>query len=488
VEAPDEDPAARPTPNVLVAMHLQERIPTDRTIVWTAAFQAAWDALTEEVRAKWHVAALDLGPPAPPEAVRALAAGRLAAGVVDPEGLTVIAGPATQGTWSEIDEASDSGRPAGTPPPNPSDLAAFARLRASIRYETPFHVETRPLVFGQSRTKVRSYGLEASATGPIAARRIDQVDLHVDRSLQDEWARKTVVVLKGSGGARVVVSGRPPKATLGATWNDVASAIRRIPAEAFSSVDRLAIPRVSIVAARSFDELVGAEVVGLPGSRLAVAREEVRLTADEKGAEVDAEAVIVAVGAESADVVFDGAFLLAMLAPRSDVPYAIAWIGSADGLSPWGEPVGRSLTAQEAKPFAGSWRVDPERSGDATFARQKAALARSPPSWAPTEEDRQALRREFAAWRFDLDVAPDGTASFSGASDGAAPERPSAALVRDGARVVLSYRVRHAPPAPGKLDPDHVPETEERYTVRREQDSLVLASLGGGLTIVLVRR
>lgn len=45
------EPPPRATPNVLVAMHLEEPLDPTRTVVWTVAFQAAWDALTDTVRA-----------------------------------------------------------------------------------------------------------------------------------------------------------------------------------------------------------------------------------------------------------------------------------------------------------------------------------------------------------------------------------------------------------------------------------------------------
>lgn len=485
------EPAPRVTPNVLVAMHLEEPLDPNQTVVWTVAFQAAWDALTDAVRREGKLPGLDLGPPARPEDVHVLALGRLRPGIVAPKDLTVVAGPATKKTWESIDRESDRPRPSGAPAPREQDLAAFARLKAGIRYETPFHVETRPILFGSAKAPVRGYGLEADANGEAADRMRTQVRLHVgEPTAGASVSSRCVVVLTGSGGMRVVVSGRPPKATLAATWNEVATTVRSTPAESFGRGDSLAIPRVSIAATRSFDGFVGAEVVGMPGSRLALAQADVRLTADEKGADVDSAGLLIAVGSipkPAQRVEFDGPFLLAMIAKGTDLPFALAWIGSADALSSWNEPVGRPLTKDESFPFVGGWRLDREASIEATVVRTQAVLGHESSRLSATDwaNFRDRVREDLGGASFDVVVSPDGVATIETGRAGEPPRRDLAPVTADGARRVLEL-----PKARSNVAGDDAEAaTELSCVVTRDHDRLVLTPTSGRHPVrVLVRK
>ncbi len=471
----EAEPAPRETPNVLVAMHLDEPIVDGKTIVWTAAFQAAWDALGDTVKAEWRLPSFDLGPPAKPEDVKALNDGRLTAGTVNPKDLTVIAGPATEETWAQIERASDRYSRELTLPlrPRKEDLVAFARLRARARYVVPFDVRTYPLPFGQEKTPVRAWGFPLHTAGDLAERMREQAVVHIEGGPGRDETRRAVVVLRAADASRVVVSGRPSKATLGETWRDVSEAMARTPADRFMSADLLWIPRVSLVTGRSFETLVGAPTVGVAGSRITLAREDVALTVDERGADLDAESVIHNYRSASKWIEFEGPFLLALLAPGSATPYALAWMGSADGLTRWDEAIRQRVTALEAKPFVGEWTLDQDESVRGTVARQLPALRKESPktpekdlaSWART-----ALLEEQAEFGgFDLEIGSDGVAR---ATIGDPPSTP-ALLVRDGARVALVVTT---------------PTFSRRWFLSRDGDRLTLRALTGGLTLVLRRR
>ena len=474
--AGDAEPAGKPTPNVRVALHLDEPIVAGKTVVWTVAFQAAWDALGEALGAKDEI---PLGPPADPEDVRRLNEGRLVVGIVDPKALTVVAGPADESRWAAIDRASDRGMPAGAPPPSRLDIVAYARLRASVRYAIPFSLRERPLLFGAKEVPVRAYGLRANASGEMADRMREQARVHVDGDEHGNVARSCVLVLSDATGARVFISGRPPKATLRETFADVAAVVASKPAREFGAIDSFSVPRVSVDAGRSYDELVGAPIVGTDG-RLVVARQDVRFTVDEKGADVDAEAILVDVGAIPLRAIFDGPFLVAMLAPKSDVPYVVAWIGSADALSRWDEAVGRPLTVAEAKPLVGAWTLDRAASLEATARQWRAVLTKR---WSAADRDAESvakmekqLRQYFETRRFDLVVRPSGAAEVESGRGKSAARRSATALVRDGARIEFAL--------PRSSDEGR---GEERFRLTREGARLVVSS-GQGETLVLVRK
>ncbi|MFV1960191.1 MAG: hypothetical protein ACC662_12350 [Planctomycetota bacterium] len=160
-------PPAVPTPNVHVALHRDEPLAPDRTTVWTAAFQTAWDRLCD---LRGFPQGIRLLPPARPEAVEALNAGRLPPDIVGPGDLTVVAGRDEEATWARIDRASDRRRPVFPRDPDFPGYVVFARLRASLRYATPFFVHDRPLRFGSRRTPVGAWGLRPRAQGAASIR------------------------------------------------------------------------------------------------------------------------------------------------------------------------------------------------------------------------------------------------------------------------------------------------------------------------------
>lgn len=417
-----------PNPNVYIALHLEEPLAPNRTVVWTAAFQAAWDQLADVLKMPDGLA---LAAPAQMKAVRALNAGRLAPGVVAPGNMTVIAGPATEATWAAIARASGQPRPQGAPAPNEQDTVAFARLKASVRYEAPFFVAEKPLQFGPQQVPVKAWGLRRDAQGEAAQKMRQQVRIHTPSDAGGgDVAQIGVVVITAKGGTRIVISGRAARETLARTWQDVAAVIAAAPGDTFSLVDRLTIPRVSIVAGRAYDEIAPAPFEA-SSARLALARQDVSLVLDERGADVDAEAVLMGVGAVPREVDIEGPFLVALLARGSQAPYVLAWIGSENGLTPWGAPIGRALTAAEARPFVGAWVLDARASVDETVAAIRRVVG-------PAEARRaRVTRKNVSEWirgrPFAVEVNANGDAHVKTTDKQSTP----ADLRRDGARFFL---------------------------------------------------
>lgn len=463
----EDEPLGPPTPNVYVALHLAEPLAADRTVVWTVAFQAAWDRLADTLGLKDGIR---LEPPARPEAVRALNAGRLPPGIVDPGDLTVIAGPDDDATWSTYDRLSDRPRPEYERDPEGPGVVAFARLRASLRYETPFFVAERPLAFGPDGTEVTAWGLRADADGPVPTRMRAQARIHVPEGTpDDEIAAHAVIVLTGGSGKRLVLSMRTPGASLGATWEDVAATLASTEPREFQRVDVLTIPRVALVAERSFDEIAPAFLEGTD-QKLVVAQQHISLSVDERGADVDAEAVVVTVGAIPLVVEFDAPFLVALLAAGSETPYVLAWVGSADALSRWGAPVGLPLTPDEVAPFAGTWAIDEGASIEATLAAWKRLLINE-----RERMDRRNVSGFLQGWTFELIIGEDGEASVRSQQPGLREHSATVPLRRDGARRLLAL-----PWGDGGG-----PRT---WVVSRDGDHLLLSIPSQGLRLVLRRR
>jgi len=450
-------------------MHLREAIVPGQTIVWTAAFQAAWDALGDRLGGNGGI---PLGSPVPPEDVRVLNLGRLAPGTIDSSLLTVVSGPASEETWTSIDRASGRARPPDAPLPDANDWVAFARLRASLAYEIPFEVHPMPFAWGDSPIAVRAYGFRADASGAAADRRRSQVRVHLNRG-SGQPARSAVAVLRGRDGSRLVLSARPPERTLAETWAEVAAFMAKTPADELNVTDSLTIPRVVLRASRSYDALVGAPIEGVPGASLALARQDVTLRADERGADVDAEAVLVAYGAIPLEVSFDGPFLLAMLAPESATPYAVAWIGSVAALARWDAPVGERLERGDAAPYSGRWTLDRDASSAATFERQRKALGGHGSGSSSLKDLRSDVQRHFDGRDFELVAAVEGDVRVrSRWSKGDAEREIRGELRLEDGRVLLTVQ--------GPV--------ERRWTLTLVDGRLLLHSDETNETLVLVAR
>lgn len=246
------------------------------------------------------------------------------------------------------------------------------------------------------------------------------------------------------------------------------------------------MPRVSVVAGRTYEEVVALpdEPQG-PWTRITYARQDVRLTADERGADVDAEAVLVAYGAMPRRVVLSGPFLLAMLAPGSDRPYVVAWIGTADALSRWGDPIGVPLCAAEAARFAGAWTLDPDASLRATVDFVLQQVGTSNPGMEPGRLLRD-LRPHFESRTFGLAIAADGAARVDARRPDGRTPRASVRLSRDGARVLLVVPLPRGSPSEGDGEGEDA-AAEERWTVARDGEE-TLRLTGSGEVLVLRRR
>jgi hypothetical protein len=457
------EPEIQATPGVRLGLHPDEPLSPGETTVWTAAIQVAWDGLRALVAGDQP---LRLGPPAPASVVAALNRGSLPPGVVDPADLLTIGGAATPEAWRAIHAAASPGFDRGRPPSGPGDVVLFARLTSSVRYETPFDVLDEPIAWGTKGTRVVAYGLRAETRGPVAEGQRKQVRIHLPAGAPREHAGDSaVVVLHGEGGRRVVLSARPPQRTLRATWDDVAAVLADVSGEEPAPEDHLAVPRVALHARRDHLELVGAPVLGWrPGAAITMARQEVTLAANERGAELDAQAMLVATGGitEPLVVVLDRPFLLALLAPGTDVPHAIAWIGGVEALED--ADARPPLRAGDLALLVGAWQVDVRASVEATA-----------PSWEQAGGKRRHLETALERARFGLEVTPLGAATVqAGAGTPDAATTP-AELFRDGAWIALVVR------GEGK-------ESGPRYLLRAERGRLTLVEHRSGVTWILVPR
>jgi hypothetical protein len=379
-----------------------------------------------------------------------------------------------------VDAASDLGVPTGVRELDPLHFVAFARLRSSLRYEVPFLLHRAPLRFGSAATEVRAYGLPKDVAGETADRMREQVDLHVPAGAPEgESTSHVVVVLKARDGERVVLSGRPARETLAATWLDARRVLESTPAETFSMVDGLAIPRVSIRAGRSYDEIAPAPHPSL-GGRLVLARQDVSLTVDERGADVDAEAVLASRGGLPRIVRYDGPFLVALLAPGREEPYVVAWIGNHAALDRSDRPIGRPPDAAALRAIEGTWHLNARESLKAMVAHWR---RQSPERGEWIDQAARDLERHFAVRSLRLVIRSDASVLVVSTQRDHGERAVDGYLASDGPRLHL---VHPSTEKPRDADEGHTTE-ETRWTITFDRGRMVLHAQPAGEILVLVR-
>jgi hypothetical protein len=168
----------------------------------------------------------------------------------------------------------------------------------------------------------------------------------------------------------------------------------------------LVVPRIRLSAERRFTELTDAPIAGGP-RRLRDAFQSTEFTLTERGASVKSEAMFAL--AMVPRIRFDRPFLLALLRTGAKRPYLLLWVENDEVLEGAVMP---ALTAAEATPFVGSWRIDAAASLDefVEFHARNAA-----PHLTPAQA-REAVRakaaRRFADDHGTVVISADGRATL----------------------------------------------------------------------------
>lgn len=308
---------------------LESRHEAGTSLVWCSTMQFAWNSMKE-----------GFGPPVtvvPAEPAAGYQASTVSTKDLDAGSYVALGGFGRDGILESIRKelaakfggaASPSMLPQSVAP---DDLLAYAYLFKSLQFTDPFVRVTTPFKFGE--TEVKAFGLWNSSLiqnwGAIAA----QVDVRHYES-PTEWT----VRLKTKDPADVlIVARRAPGETLGET---VAAVVESLSPEGaslgFKHDDTLKVPLMNFDVTRDFKELKGLAITGSKGvGVITMAKQNIRLRLDEKGAILKSEAAIGTTSAmipkdEPKRMICDGPFVVLMMREGADHPYFAAWIESPE--------------------------------------------------------------------------------------------------------------------------------------------------------------
>ena len=299
------------------------------SLVWCSTMQLAWNAME-----------VGLGEPVevtPAEAASGYQSAAASTDDLDSGSYVALGGFGRDGILDAIKTqlkdkfggaASPSMLPAVIPP---DDLFAYAYLFKALEFAEPFARLPEGMRFGSA--PVGGFGLWPSGLIENRSKIASQIDVRHYASPED-W---TVQLTTKDAADMLVVARREPGATLAETVAAIVASMK--PGDAplrFLNEDTLRVPLMNFDVTRNYGELVGLTVVGTKGGgTIAMAKQNIRLRLDEKGAILKSEAAIGVTSAMPQPVtpkvmVCDGPFMLLLMRKDAPQPYFAAWIESPE--------------------------------------------------------------------------------------------------------------------------------------------------------------
>jgi hypothetical protein len=321
-----QDPLAIPD-KTAVSATLRTGHQKGQNLVWCNTFQLAWTSLGQDVCGE------PLRLEGEPILERALNQGGPGAKDLDPESVYVKAGKITAALVDEIhaDLRKKFGENAPPPlqvPPKTEGVLAIAYLCKTLAFATPFDRQREPLPW--RGTEGEKAPLQAFGILKVDGKTPKELSAQV-QILHDRRGEYIVELKTTSAQDRLILAQAEPKATLQETLDDVRARVRssKTPPFAIQVTDQCFIPCVQIALERIYDEILNRKVLNakLKGDVVREARQNLRLSLDEKGAMVKSEAKILIPknGHAPRQIVFDRPFLLYLERVGADNPYLAIW-------------------------------------------------------------------------------------------------------------------------------------------------------------------
>lgn len=323
-----------------VTAHLEAEIAPGDNLLYCAAFQIAWNRLTDDV----------LGGPVQlegnPRSAEALNRRLVDEQEISEDYYLAMAGFGRDGIVGRVERAllEKFERTPGLDLTlnSPEDILAYAFLEKSLPFDTKFEVFDEPLRFSDGAA-VQAFGVEENRAAA------DQVVI-LDYRGPDDF----IIKLQGSAeidaevefGARIdrpritddiILAKITPQATLLETIDAVlaraAGEVNEYEAELHDG-EMLKIPKIELDILHRYSELIGKGLLneGFETYFISEAVQAIEFKLDETGAEVKSEAVIKMAKGIARRFIFDKPFLLCLKEKEARYPYLALWIGDSEFL------------------------------------------------------------------------------------------------------------------------------------------------------------
>lgn len=251
---------------------------------------------------------------------------------LDPDSCLAMAGLVRDGIVPRIRSGLKERFYVDMPDPGPlapGSAVVCGYLRKSLPFEVLFEPRYGTMTFAGGRKRVSAFGINQDSTYPEVERALAQVTAW---SAGQEGDVVLEFAVKG-GRDRLLLAMVAPGATLEETWRRALQATEDLPGEVLGAGCDLAVPRMNFEVSHRFREILGGSCPGvLSGQGISEARQTIRFSLDEGGAEVASHALIATLGVPSS-IVLDRPFLVALLEKGRRDPYLLLWIANDELLA-----------------------------------------------------------------------------------------------------------------------------------------------------------
>ncbi|MCK4677523.1 MAG: hypothetical protein KAT48_05275 [Bacteroidales bacterium] len=315
--------------NTKVIAHLNEKIPQNANIIYSASFEAAWKVLKKEVIGG-NVLLKD---PIP------LCAhlNRSCEDVIITDDILAMSGTVGTGIIKNINKALKKKFGFTQPELNKhserdDNIICYSYFDKHIQFNEPFELLNRPLNYyiNGKKYELSAFGvIKYSESNEIHNKISEQVDIIDYRDCNDFILR-----LKGKNNNEgIIVAKVPPLGSLKETIEKVESRIDKSTPEKLQQGASMAIPKVKFSVDKSYDILLGKHLAnkGFEDYFFAVAQQDIKFSLDETGATAQSEAVmVIKKGNNDGLFIFDRPFLIYMKEKSSSKPYLAMWIADPE--------------------------------------------------------------------------------------------------------------------------------------------------------------
>jgi hypothetical protein len=303
-------------------------IPPGKNVLWCASFQLAWDRL------KADVAHGPISLEGADAAAAALNASEFPEGDMPPGSYYAAAGRGPE-ILARIREDMARLFPKVSPDLKPPvEIAAYAYLRAGVRFDPPYFDSRTPLLFSDGSGK--SAGVNAFGIRPEDEYAYDRLRERVEiifekRDPKDRSVSECVIdPCRTSTPNQILLAMVPRKETLQETWATVRTKL--LPdGGGLGPNDTLLVPNIRCEMAQDFESLQGRRMTspGLNGVSIDIARQAIEFRLNRGGAELGSEAKIVALPVPT-HYHFNRPFLVVMRKRGADHPYFLLWVDNRE--------------------------------------------------------------------------------------------------------------------------------------------------------------
>jgi hypothetical protein len=312
--------------DTIITSYLIRRITTGKNMIYSSAFQMAWDKLTNNVIRE--LVALE----GKPIAVQMLNRRLTASEDISENNYLAMAGYAmdniVEKTKQALQEKFNDAPGVDIELKRPHDILLYSYLFKEIKFDPDFEVLENPMMFN-GKDPVKAFGIKEFILDESHLRLGEHVEV-LDYKSDNEF----IIRLKSSSFTdEVILAMVPLEKTLAATVDSVFVKVAASRPSPLKEKDTLQMPGIDFDVVDWFIELEGRKLLnrGMEDFAIAKAIESIRFKFDAQGAVLEMQPAVSEIQMRKPRrLIFNRPFLLYLTEQRADYPYLVIWVDNAE--------------------------------------------------------------------------------------------------------------------------------------------------------------